>query len=113
MGALASVSMPEARKELGASRLALEHAVMKAAVLNNAPTTAIAGKLGQPGNPGADPAHDRRRPQHHQKTFGRSAGNLGAVLAGKTLDIDLPRGWRRPRTCGSSSTRTRSWSATW
>ena len=44
MGALASVSMPEARKELGASRLALEHAVMKAAVLNNAPTTAIAGK---------------------------------------------------------------------
>ena len=31
MGALASVSMPEARKELGASRLALEHAVMKAA----------------------------------------------------------------------------------
>ncbi|MBP7655018.1 MAG: hypothetical protein KA742_00540 [Pseudoxanthomonas sp.] len=92
MGALASVSMPEARKELGASRLALEHAVMKAAVLNNAPTTAIAGKLGQPGNQELTRRMIDAGRNTIQKTFGRSADSLGAVLAGKTLDIDLPRG---------------------
>lgn len=92
MDALASINMPQARKELGASRLALEHAVMKAAVLNHAPTTAIAGKLAQPGNQELTRRMIDAGRNTIQKTFGRSADSLGAVLAGKAIDIDLPRG---------------------
>ena len=90
--ALSNTSIPEGRKALGAGRLALERAVLKTALENAVPPHALAGKLGDPGREPTTLQMIQKGREDMQRAFGQSPESTVAILAGRTANVDMPKG---------------------
>lgn len=89
---LGNSSMSESRKNLGAGRLALERAVLRTALERGVAPHILAEKLGQPGREPITSQLIQKGREDIKRAFGQEPSSVVAILAGKTSEIDLPKG---------------------
>lgn len=80
-----------ARRELGAARIALEHAVLQTALEKDLPTKSVAAML-EKASPQQVAHFIKEGRKSVQRTYGVDAGAMVAALSAQVANVDLPRG---------------------
>lgn len=79
------------RRELGAARIALEHAVLQTALEKDMPTKSVAAML-EKASPQQVAHFIKEGRKSVQRTYGVDAGAMVAALSAQVANVDLPRG---------------------
>jgi hypothetical protein len=89
-----------AKRELGASRIALEHAVLQTAIEKDMPTKSIATML-EKSSPQQVAHFIKEGRKSIQKTYGVDANAMVSALSAQVANVDLPRGLAQTETMRS------------
>lgn len=89
-----------AKRELGASRIALEHAVLQTAIEKDMPTKSVATMLDK-ASPQQVAHFIREGRKSIQRSYGVQADAMVAALSAKVANVDLPRGMAQTETMRS------------
>ena len=86
-----------ARRELGAARIALEHAVLQTAIEKDVPTKSVATML-EKASPQQVAHFIRAGKTSIQRNYGVQADAMVAALSAQVANVDLPRGMAQTET---------------